>query len=66
MITFICDECHELVDAPKRPKACPGCGTGTRMLYAFDEDNPANRERGDDDGLEYGHPGDALRERRER
>ena len=66
MTTFICEECCESFDAPKRPKSCPGCGPGTRILYAYDEDNPANRHRDDDDGLTYADPRDERDERRSR
>jgi hypothetical protein len=29
--------------------------------WCLDNPTPEEREKGDDDGVEYGHPGDALR-----
>jgi DNA-directed RNA polymerase subunit RPC12/RpoP len=62
MATYECVSCANEFDVRKRaPTRCPECRS--RKLITHDA-NP--RQKGDDDGVEYGHPGDELRERRER
>lgn len=52
---------------------CPDCGAnwadgeGTLGCRTCSEElTPCDRVKGEDDGLEYGHPGEELRERRAR
>jgi hypothetical protein len=62
MATYTCHECCEVFDAPILPRRkvpCPVCGPGTKVSMV--DGDP--REKGDDDGVEYGHPGDHLRGR---
>lgn len=58
MPLWICRECFEQFSAPRTapwhpPPDCPGCGPGTRVKRIMPE-----RERHDDDGMEYADPRD--------
>ena len=48
----LCRKCDDMVTG----NPCPACGADTER---WPVENP--REKGDDDGLEYGHPGDRLK-----
>lgn len=62
MNCYICTECYEQFDGPyavrgkrvTRTPPCPGCGPGTKVTKVGPD-----REKGDDDGVEYGDPRDA-------
>lgn len=58
MPIYECRECANQVTAKVRPKVCPGCGEERTL---FREDGWDDRERDEDDGSSYGHPGDRLR-----
>jgi predicted RNA-binding Zn-ribbon protein involved in translation (DUF1610 family) len=63
---YICPDCYEEIDGPyavngrrvTKAPACPACGS-TRVARVTSE-----REKGDDDGVEYGDPRDERDERR--
>lgn len=54
-----CVPCEATV-YPAKDGDCPNCGAGLDTLPREDQ-----REKGDDDGREYGHPADAIAERLE-
>jgi hypothetical protein len=60
MAAYVCKDCCEEFDAPLRPrlKTCPGCGEFGSIVLIIE------REKGDDDGVEYGDPRDERDERR--
>jgi hypothetical protein len=59
MATYLCRKCCNEIDADPRhrPRLCPACGEAELVRVH-------EREKGDDDGVEYGDPRDERDERR--
>lgn len=56
---YQCRDCCNEVVAFAKPKVCPGCGED-RMVRVIEHE----RQKGDDDGVEYSDPRDEREERR--
>lgn len=55
---YICRECCEEFLRKTKPRTCPSCGERDTLIR-----NVPDREKGEDDGTEYGDPRDARAER---